>query len=98
MVVQTAVCQGWVDATGINAINVCDLSIAQAAGVMPTVGDGKIIAIMSQCANLGEGQTVHSKGQMEHFGMCADDASCMCGGQQHVVFVHLMWMVTAFFS
>ena len=44
-----------VDVTGVNAINICDLNIAQGAGVMSTVGDGDIIAVMSQYANLGEG-------------------------------------------
>ena len=33
----------------------------------------------------GTGQTVHSKGQMEHFGMIIDNKSCNAGGKQCII-------------
>ena len=40
---------------------------------------------MSQHANYGVRQTVHSKGQMEHFGVVVDDKSCNAGGKQCII-------------
>ena len=56
-----------------------------AAAKVETMADGPIIVIMSQYANLGVGQTVHSKGQMEHFGMIIDDRSRSVGGKQCII-------------
>ena len=74
-----------VDVTGIADSEVNGLKIAQAAGIVDTVADGPIIVIMSQYADLGKGKTIHSKGQMEHFGMLVDDTSRRAGGRQCVV-------------
>ena len=40
---------------------------------------------MSQHANYGVRQTVHSKGQMEHFGVVIDDKSHNAGGKQCII-------------
>ena len=73
-----------VDVTGIADSEVSDLKIAQAAGLVETV-DGPVILIMSQYAVLGSGKTIHSKGQMEHFGIVIDDRSRRNGGAQCMV-------------
>ena len=73
-----------VDVTGIADSEVSGLKIAQAAGLVETV-DGPVILIMSQYAVLGSGKTVHSKGQMEHFGVVIDDRSRRNGGAQCMV-------------
>ena len=64
-----------VDVTGINDTEVSGLKLAQAVGLVQTVNDGPIVVIMSQYANLGNGNTIHSKGQLEHFGLLVDDMS-----------------------
>ena len=52
---------------------------------MNTMADGPIILIMLQYANYGVGQTVHSKGQIEHFGLVIDDKSRNAGGKQCII-------------
>ena len=51
---------------------------------------------MAQCADLGKGKTIHSKGQLQHFGAIVDDTSRQVGGRQcimtpegHVVPIHV---------
>ena len=39
-------------------------SVTVISGSVEMMSDGLNVAIMSQCANFGEGQTIHSKGQM----------------------------------
>eukprot|EP00977_Amphora_coffeiformis_P025615 scaffold20852_cov99-Amphora_coffeaeformis.AAC.1 len=36
-------------------------------------------------ANLGHGKTIHSKGQMENFGIVVDDRARSAGGNQFVI-------------
>ncbi len=74
-----------VDITGVGDAEVKGLKIAQAAAKVETVQDGPIIVIMSQYAELGYGKTIHSKGQMEHFGMIVDDTSRSAGGRQCII-------------
>ena len=72
---------GIADITGIADHQVTDLKIGQVAGITKST-DGPIIVIGFQYALFGKGKTVHSKGQMEHFGMLIDDKSRKCGGKQ----------------
>ena len=65
----------FVDVTGINDTEVLGLKLAQAAGVVQTVSNGPVVAIMSQCADLGTGKSIHSKGQLEHCGLIVEDTS-----------------------
>eukprot|EP00977_Amphora_coffeiformis_P023640 scaffold13888_cov137-Amphora_coffeaeformis.AAC.1 len=74
-----------VDITGINNAEVNGLRIAQGAAVVEMINDGPIIVIMSQYANLGHGKTIHSKGQMENFGIVVDDRARSAGGNQCVI-------------
>ena len=74
-----------VDVTGIGETEITNLHIAQAAGLVETVSNGPVICIMSQYANLGSGTLIHSKGQMEHFGILVDDKSRVTGGNQCVI-------------
>ena len=74
-----------VDITGVGDAEVKGLKIAQAAAKVDTVADGPIIVIMSQYADLGYGKTIHSKGQMEHFGQIVDDTSIRAGGRQCII-------------
>ena len=73
-----------INVTGINDSEVEDLRVAQAAGLVETL-DGPVILIMLQYAVLGTGKTIHSKGQMEHFGVVVDDRSRRNGGKQCVL-------------
>ena len=74
-----------VDITGVGDSEIKDLKIAQAAALVKTVSDGNIIVIMSQYADLGHGKTIHSKGQLEHFGQIVDDTSRRSGGRQCII-------------
>ena len=58
----------YVNITGVAGNKLANLKLAQAAALVNTMEDGPIIIIMLQHTNYGIGQTVHSKGQMEHFG------------------------------
>ena len=81
---------------GVAGDKLVNLKLVQAAVSVETMGDGPMIVIMSQCANYGHGQMVHSKGQMEHFGVIIDNKSCNAGGKQcvitpegHVIPIHM---------
>ena len=67
---------------GVAGNEITNLKLAQAAALVDTMADGPIILIMSQYANYGVGQTVHSKGQMEHFGLVIDNKSRNAGGDK----------------
>ena len=71
--------------TGVAGNKLANLKLAQAAALVNTMEDHLIIVIMLQHANNGIGQTVHSKGQMEHFGVVIDDKSCNAGGKQCII-------------
>ena len=74
-----------VDLTGLNDSNVGGLKIGLGAGIVETATDGPIILLMAQYADLGKGQTIHSKGQMQHFGAIVDDTSRQAGGRQCII-------------
>ena len=74
-----------VDLTGIADSAVDGLKLALGAAVVNTVNDGPIIALMAQYADLGKGKTIHSKGQLEHFGAIVDDTSRTAGGRQCII-------------
>jgi hypothetical protein len=63
---------------------VADLPVVQAAGYVKTT-TGPIILILNQYAHCRKGTTIHSKGQIEHFGMPVDDKSRENGGQQNFI-------------
>ena len=67
----------FVNITGVAGNELTNLKLAQAAALAQMMEDNPIIIIiMSQYANYGVGQTVHSKGQLEHFGcVVIDDKS-----------------------
>ena len=76
---------GYVNITGVAGNELANLKLAQAAALVDTMADGPIIVVMLQCVNYGIGQTVHSKGQMEHFRMIIDDKSCNTDGKQCII-------------
>ena len=76
---------GFVNVTGMAGDELTNLTSAQPAALVETVADGSVIVIMLQHENHGTGQTAHSKGQMEHFGVIVDDKSRNAGGKQCVV-------------
>ena len=74
------------DVIGVTEDVLTSLPIVQAAAKIETVGDGPIIGIFSSYAQRGDGGcTIHSKGQMESFGLIVDDKSCTAGGSQCIV-------------
>ena len=72
---------GCLNVTGVDSSELTNLKLAQAAALAQMMEDGPIITIMLQCKNYGLGQTVHSKGQMEHFGVIIDNESRNAGGK-----------------
>jgi hypothetical protein len=75
----------FVNITGVADSEVTNLKLATAAAKVETMANEPVIVIMSQYANLGQGKTIHSKGQMEHFGMLIDNKSRNVGGQQCMI-------------
>ena len=75
----------FVNITGVAGNELTNLKLAQAAALVQTMEDGLIVVIMLQCANCGIGQTVHSKGQMEHFGVVINNKSKNAGSKQCIV-------------
>ena len=62
------------------------LPLIQAAAKIDTQDDGPIIGIFSHYAQCpDDGPTIHSKGQMESFGLLIDDKSHVIGGTQCIV-------------
>ena len=76
---------GLMSVTGAVGNEVTNLKLAQVAASVEMMADGPIIVIMSQCANFSQGQTIHSKGKMEHFGALIDSKSCTEGGKQCII-------------
>ena len=74
-----------VDVGGVADSQVTDLEICQAAGIVDTIGDGPIIVIMSQYADYGVGDTIHSAAQLRKFGAIVDDTARSCGGRQCII-------------
>ena len=73
------------DVVGIAGNTLESLPICQAAAVIDTVDDGPIVGIFSHYAEGKTGKTIHSKAQMEHFGLVIDDTSITAGGTQTMV-------------
>ena len=73
-----------VDVTGINQIQIDELKICLSAGFTEST-EGPICVFMGQYADLGKGPTIHSKGQMEHYGCIVDDTSRRNGGRQCII-------------
>ena len=72
-----------VQLTGIANMSVqSPLKICTGAALTMTVNEGPIILLMPQYAELGEGKTIHSKAQLEHFGALVDDTAKSSGGNQ----------------
>ena len=85
-VVLSCVENAHVDITGVADMEMTGLRIAQGASVVDTMHDGPIITIVSQCAELKSGKTIHSKGQLEHFGTSwRSQKSHSCVDQVHSV-------------
>ena len=76
---------GFMNVTGVAGDELANLKLVQAAASVNTMADGPIIVVMSQHVNCGHSQTVHSKGQMEHFGVIVDDKSHTTGRKQCIV-------------
>ena len=73
-----------VDISGIETHQVTDLSIVTVGGVVPSQR-GPVIAILHQYAYLGQGKTIHSSGQLEHFKNDVNDKSVKVpGGLQRI--------------
>ena len=75
----------YVSITGVAGNKITNLKLAKVAALVDTMADGPVILIMLQYANYGVGQTVHLKGQMEHFGLVIDDKSRNAGGKQCII-------------
>ena len=74
-----------VDITGVSGTVVECPPLIQCASVVETLDEGKIILIISQYAHKPDGQTIHSKVQIEHFGGIVYDCAQAAGGSQMVV-------------
>jgi len=73
-----------VDISGIDSHQVTDLPIVTVGGVVPSQR-GSVIAILHQYAYLGQGKTIHSSGQLEHFKNDVNDRSLRVpGGLQRI--------------
>lgn len=74
------------DVIGVTADILPSLSIVQGATKLETVHDGPIIGILSSYALRNDGgRTIHSKGQLESFGIVVDDKSASVGGSQCLI-------------
>ena len=74
-----------VDISGIDNHEVTDLAIVNAAAVVKALAHGEIVVIMNRYAYLGQGKTIHSSGQIEHYKNTVDDRSRAVGGKQLIV-------------
>jgi hypothetical protein len=73
-----------VDVSGIDNHMINDLPIVTAAGLV-TSTKGPLIVIMHQYAYSGQGKTIHSSGQLEHYQTKVDDRSIKVGGKQRLL-------------
>ena len=73
-----------VDVSGIDSHQITNLPIVTVGGVVPSQR-GPVIAIMHQYAYTGEGKTIHSSGQLEHYKNDVNDKSLRVpGGLQRI--------------
>ena len=69
---------------GIDNHKVHDLNLVQAAGLVKTT-TGPVVVILNQYANIGKGKSIHSKIQMEAYGLDVDDKSQLLpNGKQRI--------------
>ena len=73
-----------VNITGIDNHQVTGLDIVTAAALV-TSDQGPIVLILHQYAYLGQGKTIHSSGQLEHYSIEVDDRSRVVKGKQRIV-------------
>ena len=74
------------DVVGVTDHILSSLPIVQAAAKLDTQDHGPVIGIFSSYAMRSDGgPTVHSKGQMEAFGLIVDDKSSLVGGTQCII-------------
>ena len=74
------------DVVGVTDHVLPSLPIVQAAAKLDTTDQGPIIGVFSSYAKRNDGgPTVHSKGQMEAFGLIIDDKSSQVGGNQCII-------------
>ena len=71
----------WLDVNGIARNQLEGLQLCDCAARGMTT-KGPVIFLMGSYAYHGEDRTIHSKGQMEHFGLKVDDKSMKVGGTQ----------------
>ena len=74
----------WLDVNGIASNKLDGLQLCDCAAKGMTTR-GPVIFLMGSYAYLGKDRTIHSKGQMEHFGLKVDDTSMKVGGKQCIV-------------
>jgi hypothetical protein len=74
-----------VNLTGVGRIAVGGLPIGTTASVMKTDDEGEIIGLMPQSAIMETGESILSKGQIEHFGAIVDDRPRRNGGRQAII-------------
>jgi len=72
------------DVTGVGDSAIENLPIVQAAGLLQTQ-NGPVIGIFHQYANFGQGNLIHSSGQLRSFGNIVDDCSRRNGGTQRLL-------------
>ena len=83
-IIQKDVAPRLVDVSGIDSHQVTNLPIVTVGGVVPSQR-GPVIAIMHQYAYMGEGKTIHSSGQLEHYKNNVNDKSLkVSGGLQRI--------------
>ena len=80
------------DITGIGDSHMEDVPIVTCAGVVQTTR-GPIVIIMNQYAYYGKGSTMHSIGQLSHFGNTVDDKSAMIPGHQQRMVTVDQWVI-----
>jgi hypothetical protein len=74
-----------VNITGVGSIAVGGLPIGTTASVMQTDDKGEVIGIMPQSAIMETGESILSKGQIEHFGAIVDDRPPRNGRRQAII-------------
>ncbi len=74
-----------VDISGIDNHEVNNLSIVTAAGLVHTLDHGPVIAILNQYAYYGQGKTIHSSAQIEHYKHLVDDRAPLLGGKLRII-------------
>lgn len=74
----------YVNIRGVDNHELTEIPLVTAAGVIDTSA-GPHIGIFHQYAHHPKQRSIHSSGQMEHFGNHVNDRSCRVGGTQRIV-------------